>query len=498
MKGVWQAPEPAATQITEMTAADLAAAYRSRALSPREAAAAYLDRITAVDPEVNAFCLVCPDEAASQAEAAESRFMAAAPLGPLDGVPVAVKDLLLTRGWPTRRGSRLIKAEQMWPDDAPTVARLRAGGAVFLGKTTTPELGWKAVTDSPLQGITRNPWQLECGAGGSSGGSAAAIAAGMTPLALGTDGGGSIRIPAGWCGVVGLKPSRGRVAQWPASPFGVLAHTGPMSWTVRDAATLLAVIAGPDPADPDALPPSGVDYASPAHMGMRGVRIAFSPALGYVPVDPEVAASVATAAIVFASLGADVAEADPGFADPLGIFEVLWYAGAAKALQAYPPEQRADMDPGLVEIAEAGARYSAVEYLEALGERNALARRMNRFHQAYDLLITPALPRPAFTAGREVPEAWPERRWMTWTPFTYPFNLTGQPAISVPCGFTRAGLPIGLQIVGPPGRDDLVLAAAASYQQAAPLTRRRPRLPPGRRAAAASGQLPAARPRLAE
>jgi aspartyl-tRNA(Asn)/glutamyl-tRNA(Gln) amidotransferase subunit A len=494
MKGVWEAPEPAPTQITEMTAADLAAAYRSRALSPREATAAFLDRITTVDQEVNAFCLVCPEEAARRADAAESRFMARSPRGPLDGVPVAVKDLLLTRGWPTRRGSRLIKPEQTWPDDAPAVARLRAAGAVFLGKTTTPELGWKAVTDSPLQGITRNPWHLGCSAGGSSGGSAAAIAAGMAPLALGTDGGGSIRIPAGWCGVVGLKPSRGRVAQWPASPFGVLAHTGPMSWTVRDTAALLGVIAGPDPADPSALPPPGVDYSRAVQAGMRGVRIAFSPALGYVRVDPEVAASVATAATVFASLGADVAETDPGFGDPLGAFEVLWYAGAAKALKAYPAARRVDMDPGLVEIAEAGARYSAVEYLESLEERDALTRRMNRFHESYDLLITPTLPQPAFAAGVEVPDGWPGRRWMTWTPFTYPFNLTGQPAISVPCGFTTAGLPIALQIVGPRDRDDLVLAAAASYQQAAPLTGRRPALASGRRPETSRG-LPAPRPR---
>jgi aspartyl-tRNA(Asn)/glutamyl-tRNA(Gln) amidotransferase subunit A len=403
------------------------------------------------------------DSALEAARASEERWRAGAPRGLIDGVPTSVKDLLLTRGRPTLRGSRTIDPAGPWEVDAPAVARLREHGAVVVGRTTTPELGWKGVTDSPLTGVTRNPWDTARTAGGSSGGSAVAVALGMGPLSLGTDGGGSVRIPAGFTGTTTLKPTYGRVPHHPASPFGTLAHVGPMARSAADAALLLDVVSGADPRDPWALPPAprvSLDGASVA-----GLRIAVSPTLGYAAVHPGVAAAFAAAVGVFAALGAEPVEADPGFADPVEAFETLWFAGAAKSLEHLGPEQRALMDPGLVEIAEQGARSSAIDYLTAMAVRNDLGRRMGEFHTEHALLLTPTLPIPAFEAGREAPPDWPRQRWTAWTPFTYPFNMTQQPAASVPCGVAD-GLPVGLQIVGPRHADATVLAAAHAFQQA--------------------------------
>lgn len=448
----------------DLTAVELLAAYRSGALSPVEATQDALGRITALDGAVNAFCLVEADSALEAARASEKRWQAGEPLGAIDGVPTSVKDLLLTQGRPTLRGSRTIDPAGPWDADAPAVARLREHGAVVVGRTTTPELGWKGVTDSPLTGVTRNPWDPALTAGGSSGGSAVAVALGMGPLSLGTDGGGSVRIPAAFTGTTTIKPTYGRVPHHPASPFGTLAHVGPMARSAADVALLLDVLSGADPRDPWALapaPPVSLEGASVA-----GLRVAVSPTLGYATLDPAVAAAFAAAVEVFAALGAELVEADPGFPDPVAAFETLWFAGAAKSIEHLGPEQRALMDPGLVEIAEQGARASALDYLTAMAVRNDLGRRMGEFHTRHALLLTPTLPIPAFEAGREAPRDWPRQRWTAWTPFTYPFNMTQQPAASVPCGRTPEGLPVGLQIVGPRHADAAVLAAAHAFQQA--------------------------------
>jgi len=447
-------------------AAELVAAFRARERSPVEEAEAALERIAALDERVNAFCLVDADAALADARASEARWGRGDPAGPLDGVPVGVKDLLLTRGWPTLRGSRVVDPAGPWDEDAPVVASLRRSGAVLPGKTTTPELGWKGVTDSPLTGVTRNPWDLRRTAGGSSGGSSAALAAGMVPLALGTDGGGSIRIPCAFCGLPGLKPTFGRVPAWPASPFGPVSHVGPMARTVADLALLLDVIAQPDARDWQQLPPAAGSFAAGLEDGVAGLRIAFSPELGHAAVDPEIAGLVARAASRFAELGAHVEAADPGFSDPRETFDVLWTTGAARAVAALPGGE--PTDPGLAEIAAQGRAHSGVEYLAACGERDALAIGMSRFHAQWDLLLTPAMPIAAFAAGHEVPEGSHDPRWPDWTPFTYPFNLTQQPAATVPCGFTADGLPAGLQIVGPRHADALVLRAAQAYEAAHP------------------------------
>jgi aspartyl-tRNA(Asn)/glutamyl-tRNA(Gln) amidotransferase subunit A len=468
---------------TDMAATDLLAAYRTGELSPVEATEAALQRIRRHDPEVNAFCLVDADAALGSAKESEERWRRGEPAGALDGVPISIKDILLTRGWPTLRGSRTVDATGPWDVDGPHVARVREQGAVLLGKTTTPELGWKGVTDNPLTGVTRNPWDPTRTAGGSSGGSAAAVLCGMGPLSLGTDGGGSVRIPAAFTGTTALKPTYGRVPHYPPSPFGTLAHVGPMTRTAADAALLLDVVSGADHRDPWALAPAGSAVAA-LDAGVAGLRIAVSPTLGHVDVHPEVAAAFAAAVRVFADLGAHVEEADPGFTDPIEAFETLWFSGAAKSIAHLGPEQRALMDPGLVAIGEQGARASALDYLTAMAVRNDLGTRMGEFHTRFDLLLTPTLPIPAFEAGLEVPAGWPHQRWTTWTPFTYPFNMTQQPAASVPCGFAAArseggarisaGLPVGLQIVGPRHADNAVLAAAHAFQQATDWHTRRP------------------------
>ena len=456
------------TDPATFSAARLLELYRRKELSPVEATRAVLARIERFDPAVNAFCLVDGERALAAARAAEARWQQGAPQGLLDGVPTTIKDLVLTRGWPTRRGSRAVDPDQPWDEDAPATARLREHGAVLIGKTATPEFGWKGVTDSALTGITRNPWNVALTPGGSSGGAAAACALGMGALHIGTDGGGSIRIPAAFTGIFGLKPSFGRVPAAPLSPFGTVAHLGPMTRTVTDAALMLNVLAQPDPRDWFGLPPDGRDYRIGLEDGVQGLRVAFSPDLGGAAVAPEVASLVAEAAHVFEELGARVEEADPGCGDVAEVFRCHWYVGAANLMRGFSAEQRAIMDPGLQEIAAEGAATSLMDYLAAVGRRGELGAALRQFHQRYDLLLTPALPIVAFAAGQERPDPARQRRWTDWTPFSYPFNLTQQPAASVPCGLTAAGLPVGLQIVGPMHADALVLRAARAFESLRP------------------------------
>jgi aspartyl-tRNA(Asn)/glutamyl-tRNA(Gln) amidotransferase subunit A len=339
---------------------------------------------------------------------------------------------------------------------------------VLLGKTTTPEWGWKGVTDSPLTGVTRNPWDPGRTPGGSSGGAAAAVASGMGPLALGTDGGGSIRIPASFCGIVGLKPTHGRVPVYPPSTFGTLSHVGPMARTVADAALLLDALGSPDYRDPLSLDRRASVSAELDTVEVSGLRVAYSPALGYAKVDPEVATAVQRAVTALEQAGAVVTPADPDFVSPLPAFDVLWYAGAAKLVDDIPEDRRHLIDPGLAEIAQEGRRYSAVGYLQALRERSEIGIAMGAFHQTYDLLVLPTEPIVAFAAGAEVPDGSAQPRWTSWTPFTYPFNMSHQPAATVPCGFSASGLPIGVQVVGPRHADGLVLAACAAIEAALP------------------------------
>ena len=451
-----------------LTATELVEAFRKKTLSPVDVTAAVLKRIEALNPVFNAFNLVS-DKALDQAKASEARWLAGQPRGLLDGVPVSIKDIILTKGWPTLRGSKTVDPRGPWNDDAPATARLREHGAVLLGKTTTPEFGWKGVTDSPLTGITRNPWNKAKTPGGSSGGAAAAVASGMGPLAVGTDGGGSIRIPCAFSGLFGIKASFGRVPAWPLSPFGTVAHVGPMTRSVADAALMLNVLSQPDARDWHALPYEPRDWRMGLEQGVADLRIAYSPDLGYAKVDPEVGAIVKAAVRVFEDLGAKVEEKSPGFEDPAPLFMTHWFSGAAFLLKSIPKDKHKLIDPGLVEMAEQGARVTASEILDAQLKRGGLGTHMNLFHRDYDLLVTPTLSIPAFDAGKEVADKMLQSRWTDWTPFSFPFNLTQQPAASIPCGLTKAGLPVGLHLVGPRYADALVLRAARAFETVRPL-----------------------------
>ena len=455
--------------LCSLSATDLLRLYRTRKASPVEAARAVLARIAKLNPKLNCFCLVDEKAALESAKASEARWRKGEPKGLLDGVPVSIKDLLLTKGWPTLRGSKTIDPKGPWNDDAPSVARLREQGAVLVGKTTTPEFGWKGVTDNPLNGITRNPWNPKMTPGGSSGGSTAAVAAGMGPLTVGTDGGGSIRTPCAFSGLFGLKPSFGRVPAWPLSPFGTVAHVGPITRSVADAALMLNVLSLPDTRDSFALPHDPRDYRVGLDDGVKGLRIAYSPDLGYADVDPEIAALVRKAAGRFEELGAQVEQANPGFENALPMFTTHWFAGAAALLRAFSAEKAKLVDSGLREVARQGAKIPMLDYLDAAMKRGQLTGLMNRFHEKYDLLLTPTLPLAAFEAGKEVANLLKEKRWTDWTPFSYPFNLTQQPAASIPCGLTKKGLPAGLHIVGPRYADALVLRAARAYESTQPI-----------------------------
>ncbi|MET7637739.1 amidase [Streptomyces sp. NPDC005438] len=454
------------TELTSRTATQLIAAYSSRQLSPVEVTRATLDRARAIQPALNAFVRLDEEAALEQARASEERWRRGEPTGAVDGVPATVKDILLQKGGPTVKGSWGVDDPGPWEEDSPAVQRLREQGAVLLGKTTTPEFGWKGVTDSPRHGATGNPYDPTRTAGGSSGGGAAAVATGAGPLTLGTDGGGSVRIPGSFCGIFALKPTYGRVPIYPASAFGTLAHVGPMTRTVGDAALLMDVITRPDPRDWSQLAPPEGSFRSELDRGVRGLRVAYAPTLFDHPVDPEVARAVRSAVDRLAEAGALVEEADPGFTDPVEAFHVLWFAGAARVTQSFDEERRARMDPGLREIVERGAAYSALDYLAAMDVRMALGRQMGLFHQRYDLLVTPTMPGTAFELGVEVPAGSPYQRWTGWTPFTYPFNMTQQPAATVPCGVDARGLPIGVQLVAARHGDPLVLRAAQSLYEA--------------------------------
>lgn len=456
-------------------AVELLAAYRDKRISPVEATDTALSAIDRHNDAVNAFVLVDSDGAMAAARESEKRWYQGNPLGPADGIPTSIKDALWTRGWPTLRGSWQIDDAGPWQEDAPSVARLRESGAVLLGKTTTPEYSWKGVTDSPRYGVTGNPWNPGMTAGGSSGGSAAAVALGMGAWSVGTDGGGSVRIPAAFTGTVALKPTYGLIPLYPPSPFGTLSHAGPMARTVADVAALLDVITGFDARDWSAMPSPSSPFTAALGQPITGLRVAYSPSCGFGANDPEVDIAVRAAVEVLAAAGACVEEVDPGFADPVHAFHVLWFSGEAKVLEGKlngPDAGR--IDPGLRRTAEIGTTFTASDYLDATAVRMKLGELMGRFHQTYDVLVTPTLPLTAFATGCDVPAGSRSPDWTSWTPYTYPFNLTQQPALSVPCGFSSSGLPIGMQIVGPRHADALVLRVGDAYQGVTDWHRRAP------------------------
>lgn len=472
-------PSPAADageDVAWLGAVELARLFRAGDLSPVEVARSLLDRIAALDPPVNAIVFTDPDATLAMAAAAETRHRAGAPLSPLDGVPVTIKDLSHVAGWPCRRGSLMRDPHAPSPEDTPAVARLREAGAVFLAKTATPEAGSKIVTASAVHGITRNPYDPACTPGGSSGGASAALAMGFGPLALGSDGAGSIRIPASLTNVVGLKPGFGRVPAFPPDPDMPHSVVGPMARTVRDAAEMLAVMARPEPRDPFAWP---VPFDLPGDLDapdLLGVRVAVSPRLGCTAplIDGEIDRLTAEAGPLLVAAGAVVEAADPVWpVDPFEPFEVFWEWGCRSLVDATPPDRRHLLDPLVRAVADTGRRLDLDLYQKAVADRLAIAVASRAFFNRFDLLVGPVMPVPAFEADRTVPAGFRDTDW-SWCPYTYPFNMTGQPAASVPIGFTAGGLPVGVQIIGPLGGEALILRAAAAIEAARPLHLRRP------------------------
>ncbi len=461
-----------------LPAHELAAMIASRHISPVEIMRAVLARIEAHEPRVNAFATLLPEPAMAAARRAEAAVASGATLGPLHGVPVTIKDLVATRGIATQRGSRIF-AGAIPPEDAPLVTRLRCAGAIVIGKTTTSEFGWTGVSRSPLTGITHNPWKHGYNAGASSAGAAAAAAAGFGHLHQGSDGAGSIRMPSHFCGVFGLKPSYGRVPYAPPPNNDQMSHMGPITRTVRDAALMLRVMAGPHPADYTSLEAPPADYPARLGEGVAGRRIAFSPDLGHARVDPEIAELVAQAVAVFAAeLGARVeAAATPWAADGPELIRFFWPAHMALHAR-HLPQWEAQMDQGLVACAKQGARLSVAQYQQMRERKLAYGSAINRWMEDWDFLLTPAVSVAAFPAERLMPDRWPQHAWdwLSWAEFSYPFDMSQNPAASVPCGFTKEGLPVGLQIVGRRFDDLGVLQAAAAFERARPWADRRPAL----------------------
>ncbi len=459
-----QDPLADAPELCRLGVAELTRRYADHRLSPVEVAEATLARAEAVQAAHNAFTAIDHAGALAQARAAEARWRSGTPASPIDGVPTTLKDIVWVAGQTIRYGSRSRPVTP--PHDAPAVARLRAAGVVLLGLTTTPEFGWKAVTDSPWSGVTTNPWNGALTPGGSSGGAAAAAAAGAGVLHLGTDGGGSIRIPASFTGIFGIKPSFGRVPAFPPSPFGTVAHLGPMARTVADAAAMLAVMAGRDPLD-WTQPPCALPELATGSFGLAGARIGYWRRPPRGSVDPEVAAVVDAAVGRLEAAGAVVEPVELPLADRLfDIFAAHWLAGAAARVALLTAEERAGLDPGLAAAAAEGAALGVVEHLRATQARVDFGRAMDGLLERFTLVVSPATAIPAFAAGHEVPPGSDLGRWTEWAGFSYPINLSQQPAASLPCGCTADGRPIGLQLVGPRGADGRVLAAAAAVAEA--------------------------------
>jgi aspartyl-tRNA(Asn)/glutamyl-tRNA(Gln) amidotransferase subunit A len=456
-------------------ATELAGLIRAKKLSPVELTRLVLERIERLNPRLNAFCTLTPEVALAAAHEAEQAVVAGRPLGPLHGLPFSIKDLAVTKGVRTMFGSHIF-ATRVPEADAPYVRRLREAGGIFIGKTTTPEFGWKALGDSPLTGITRNPWNPEVTTGGSSAGAGAAAAAGLGSLHQGSDGAGSIRIPSAFCGIVGVKATYGRVPLWPVSNNDYATHVGPMTRTVGDAALMLQVMAGPDPWDLTSLESPPADYTAALTRGVKGLRLAFSPNLDGLRVDPEVATLVAAAARALESAGAVVEEVKPGFADTHDMIRLVWGAHYIGNYGQFLDEWRDRMDPGLVACMEDAKRWSAQEYVAMRGRRLGFWDSVRPLFERYDLLLTPTVSVAPFGVGKLNPEGWPQHAWdwLPWASFSYPFNFTGQPAATVPAGFTPAGLPVGLQIVGRRFAETTVLQAAAAFEQARPWADRRP------------------------
>jgi len=457
------------------TAEELVAEVRAGHAAPSDIARSVLDNIQALDKSLNCFASLKPDDVMAQAVALDRRLAKGEDLGPLAGLPVSVKDLLVAKGHPTASGSLTMQGNVV-DLDAPVVERLRAAGAVILGKTTTSEFGCKAVGDSPLTGITRNPWNTEKTPGGSSCGAAALVASGITPVAIGTDGGGSLRIPGSLTGLVGFKGHFGRVPAYPAAAVPTLIHIGPLSRQVRDAALMMSVISGYDERDPFSIAIQKPDYLVACERRPKGLRVAYSPTLGYARPDPQVAEIVEAGLARLEAAGCDIDVVDHVFDDPVEIWKAEFYGGVGTRLKTAMETRRADLDPAVANALEGIYSLSMTDYYERVFERFQFRDKVRTFFEDYDILATPSVPVTAFDVGLDIPPGHEDRDAISWAYYSYPFNLTGQPAVSVNAGFDADGLPVGLQLVARPLAEETLFSLALAFEETDPEPDRRPSL----------------------
>jgi aspartyl-tRNA(Asn)/glutamyl-tRNA(Gln) amidotransferase subunit A len=463
-----------------MSALELTQAYKNCELSPTDVLEDTLERVKRYNPELNAIVTPTMEMAREAAKRIQKEIKESRKVGPLSGVPITIKDNVFTKGVRTTWGSKLY--ENFIPtEDAVLVERLKSAGAIIIGKTNLPELALIAFTDNPLFGPSHNPWDKTRTTGGSSGGAAAGVAAGFTPIASGNDGGGSIRIPASFCGTYGLKPSFGRVPNYPKFPgMETMNAEGPLARTVSDAALMLDVIAGPDERDRFSLPPSREHYLENVDGGISGSKLAFTSTLGFAVTDPEIEEITRKAAFSFEKLGCKVTEIKPDMIDMGNEYVTMITAEALEGVGKRFEEWKKIMYPAYAPFMALGPTLKAVDYVRVIYKREEMWKKMRKIFDEYKFLLTPSTAVPAWElklgglgppkiAGKGVGPTGP-------VPFTQPFNFTGQPAASVPCGFTKSNLPVGLQIVGQRYDDLGVLKASRVFEKANPWQDKKPPL----------------------
>ncbi len=456
------------SELGRMSAVEIRQHIVRKELSPVEVAKRALEAAESTQKTLNAFCLLMPEAALAAAKAAEDSVMKGEQLGPLHGIPFSVKDLIAVKDVMYASGSKTM-AKNIATVNAPAVERAKAAGGILIGKTTTSEFGCKPVGDNLLTGITRNPWNLEKTPGGSSAGAAASVAAGITPFALATDGGGSIRIPSSFSGLFGIKGHFGRVPVWPTSATPTLAHVGPIARNVQDGALLFSAIAGYDARDPFGVAGEVPDVLSATQAGLKGLRVAFSPTLGYARPDKAVAEVVKKAVAKLEDLGCIVEEIDKVFEkDPVDIWTAEFYAGVGIKLRPFVEKQRELLDPAVAEVLEDALSQDMRSYYEKVFERYAFREQMRLFFEKYDILVSPVLPVSSVDVGLNIPKHITDRNLVSWVYYTYPFNLTGQPAGTVCAGLAPDNMPVGLQIVGRAMGEYDVVRLAAAYERSQP------------------------------
>ncbi len=471
------------SEIWSLSASELCREYEKGSLSPVEVMDNTLSRLDALNKKINAFVMIDYEKAKLDAKESESRWHKKAPLSIIDGIPTSIKDLILTKNWPTLRGSKAIDKNTNWTEDAPVVERLRESGAILFGKTTTPEFGHRGTTQSPLTGVTRNPWNIKLTSGGSSGGSSSAVSSDLGPFSIGTDGGGSVRIPCSFTGIFGIKPTFGRVAAWPLSPFGTVANIGPMTRTVEDGAMLMQIIAQPDVRDWHSLVIENANYVHSSKNSIKGLRIGYSKDwgmsqfLGSNRVEPDIDQTIYDVVLKLEDMGAIIEEINIEWPrDPKATFEILWKTGAANLSRQFNQDQKESLDSVFFNFCEEGKKYNLFQFMDAEANRALNGSYINKFFSNnIDVIVGPTMPITAFEAENLCPDGWGEDIF-GWTPFTYPFNLTKNPASTMNCGFDSDGLPIGIQVVAPTNMDALCFTVSYNLEKKLGLKSKRPKI----------------------